>query len=281
MLLEFDQVTYRYPGSQQPALQGLSVQIPAGRRCALIGQNGCGKTTLFRLANGLYRPTQGTVRWQGQPLRYHRRALNQLRQQVGLVFQDPEQQLVATTVEEDLSYGLCNLGLSDAEIAERVQQTLHRFDLLDLADAPVNHLSLGQKRRVAIADVMILQPKLLLLDEPTAYLDPRHTRELIGRLEHIHACGTTILLASHNLDFVYRWADWVLVMHQGRLILSGSPQTVFAQREVLDRLQLGIPLAIDLVEQIQAMIICHQPVQTLTLEQLQAQILSQIRARKY
>lgn len=245
-LLAFEQVSYYYPCSHKPALADLSLTIPAGRRCALLGQNGSGKTTLFRLANGLYRPHQGLVQWRGQPLQYDHAHLSQLRQQVGLVFQNPEQQLVAATVAEDLSYGLCNLGVPEAEIEQRVAQTLADFQLQDLADSPVNYLSLGQKKRVAIADVMILRPQLLLLDEPTAYLDPRGTQELIVQLDRIYASGTTIVMASHNLDFVYPWADWVVVMNAGQVVLTGTPDQVFAQRDRLFELQLGIPLAIAL-----------------------------------
>lgn len=244
MLMEFEQLRYTYPCSKQETLRGLSFKITKGKKYALIGHNGCGKTTLFRMANGLYRPHQGVVRWRGNSLKYDRSFLTQLRQEVGLVFQDPEQQLVATTVEEDLSYGLCNLGLPESVIAERVQETLENFNLLDLADYPVNYLSLGQKKRVAIADVMILKPKLLLLDEPTAYLDPRQTRELLKQLEQIYREGATILLASHDLNFVYQWADWLLVMNKGKLILEGTPQTVFNQRELLEDLELGVPLAL-------------------------------------
>ncbi len=245
-LLAFEQVSYRYPCSPKPALQDLSLTIPPGRRCALLGQNGSGKTTLFRLANGLYRPQCGLVRWRGQPVQYDRPGLSHLRQQVGLVFQNPEQQLVAATVAEDLSYGLCNLGLPEVEIERRVAQTLVDFQLQDLADSPVNYLSLGQKKRVAIADVMILRPQLLLLDEPTAYLDPRGTQELITQLDQIYASGTTIVMASHNLDFVYQWADWVVVMNAGQVVMAGTPDQVFAQRDRLFELQLGIPLAIAL-----------------------------------
>lgn len=245
-LLAFEQVSYRYPCSSKPALQDLSLTIPPGRRCALLGQNGSGKTTLFRLANGLYRPQRGLVRWRGQPVQYDRPGLSHLRQQVGLVFQNPEQQLVAATVAEDLSYGLCNLGLPEVEIERRVAQALVDFQLQDLADSPVNYLSLGQKKRVAIADVMILRPQLLLLDEPTAYLDPRGTQELITQLDQIYASGTTIVMASHNLDFVYQWADWVVVMNAGQVVMAGTPDQVFAQRDRLFELQLGIPLAIAL-----------------------------------
>lgn len=246
-LLEFEQVYYTYPGANQSALNGLNLKIPAHKRCALIGQNGCGKTTLFLLANGLYKPHKGSVRWQDKPLQYDRQSLMKLRQQVGLVFQDPEQQLVASTVEEDISYGLCNLGLPTGEIKQRVEQALVEFGLTELAQRPVHHLSLGQKKRVSIADVMVLRPQLLLLDEPTAYLDRLHTRNLMATLKKIHAAGTTILMATHDLDLVYRWADWIFVMDRGQLVIEGKPQDVFTQRGVLEDLQLGVPLIYEML----------------------------------
>jgi cobalt/nickel transport system ATP-binding protein len=208
-LLEFEQIHYTYPGARQSALNNLTLRIPANKRCALIGQNGCGKTTLFLLANGLYKPQKGNVKFQGKPLQYDRSSLTKLRQKVGLIFQDPEQQLVASTVEEDISYGLCNLGLPEKEIQQRVEEALVEFGLNELAERPVHHLSLGQKKRVSIADVMVLKPELLLLDEPTAYLDRLHTRNLMTTLKKIHSYGTTILMATHDLDLVYRWADWI------------------------------------------------------------------------
>jgi cobalt/nickel transport system ATP-binding protein len=250
MLLEFEQVEYTYSGSPQPALQSLTLRIPAGKRCALIGQNGCGKTTLFLLANGLYRPQRGTVRWQGAPMRYDRSYLMDLRQKVGLVFQDPEQQLVAATVEEDISYGLCNLGLPDAEVNQRVGEAITAFSLSDLARRPVHHLSLGQKKRVSIADVMVLQPELLLLDEPTAYLDQLHTRDLMAKLRQIHDMGTTIVMATHDLDLAYCWADWIFILDKGQLILEGTPQDVFAERDALEKLQLGVPLVFNVLDKI-------------------------------
>ncbi|MBH8555426.1 ABC transporter ATP-binding protein [Nostocaceae cyanobacterium CENA357] len=246
-LLEFQQVHYTYPGARQSALNGLTLRIPAQKKCALIGQNGCGKTTLFLLANGLYKPHSGNLHWQSKPLQYDRKSLIELRQKVGLIFQDPEQQLVASTVEEDISYGLCNLGLPQVEIQQRVEQALVEFGLTELAERPVHHLSLGQKKRVSIADVMVLKPQLLLLDEPTAYLDRLHTRNLMATLKKIHASGTTILMATHDLDLVYRWADWLFVMDRGKLILEGQPQDVFAQREILEELQLGVPLIYDML----------------------------------
>jgi cobalt/nickel transport system ATP-binding protein len=246
-LLEFDQVYYTYPGSQKSVLNGLNMRIPSGKKCALIGQNGCGKTTLFLLANGLYKPNYGIVKWCGKPLIYNRQHLSKIRQKVGLVFQDPEQQLVASTVEEDISYGLCNLGLPETEIKNRVEQALIEFGLTDLAEKPVHHLSLGQKKRVSIADIMVLQPQLLVLDEPTAYLDIRHTRNLMKTLKKIHKNGNTLLMATHDLDLVYRWADWVFVMDQGQLMLEGTPEDVFSQRTLLEELELGVPLIYEML----------------------------------
>lgn len=246
-LMEFERVVYSYPCTQSPALQHLALKIPQNSCCAMIGRNGCGKTTLFRLANGLYRPAEGTIRWRGMPISYDRRSLNRLRQQVGLVFQDPEQQLVGGTVEEDLSYGLCNLGLPDAEVRRRVQATLAQFELTDLADTPVNYLSLGQKKRLSIADIVVLEPQLLLLDEPTAYLDPSQVHNLLGILDTIRRMGITILVATHDLEFVDAWADWVLVMEQGQLVLEDTPENIFKQRQRLEDLGLGVPMSAHLL----------------------------------
>lgn len=272
-ILELVDVVYGYPSSPQPAIQGLTLKVPAGKRCALIGQNGCGKTTFFLLANGLYQKQSGLICWQGEPIQYNRSFLMRLRQQIGLVFQNPENQLVASTVEEDISYGLYNLGISELEVAKRVEQAILQFDLTELAHQPIHNLSLGQKKRVSIADVMVLEPELLLLDEPTAYLDPLHTKELIVQLQRIHAAGTTIVLASHNLDFVYQWADWIFVMDRGQLILQGTPQDVFVQRDTLEKLQLGVPLAIELMDQMKAIAKENKETAPLTLEQLQQRVL--------
>jgi cobalt/nickel transport system ATP-binding protein len=241
-LLEMRGVEYTYPMADRAAVKNLSLRLPAGRKTALIGQNGCGKSTLFLLADGLCRPQQGEILLDGVPLKFDRRTLNRWRQRIGLVFQDPEQQLVAPTVESDISYGLCNQGLPDAEVADRVQQTLADFQLTELARQPLHHLSLGQKKRVSIAGVMTLRPDLVLLDEPTAYLDPVQTRNLLAELENIVRSGTTLLIATHDLDFVYQWADWVLVMKEGSLLLEGETLTVFEKLQVLSDFELGMPL---------------------------------------
>jgi cobalt/nickel transport system ATP-binding protein len=241
-LLEMQGVDYTYPMAEQAAVKNLSFRLPAARKTALIGQNGCGKSTLFLLADGLCRPQQGVILLDGVPLKFDRQTLNRWRQRVGLVFQDPEQQLVAPTVESDISYGLCNQGLPMTEVADRVQQTLADFQLTELARRPLHHLSLGQKKRVSIAGVMTLRPDLVLLDEPTAYLDPVQTKNLLLELDNIARSGTTLLIATHDLDFVYQWADWVLVMKNGSLLLEGETLTVFEKLQGLPDFELGMPL---------------------------------------
>lgn len=270
MLLEFREVQYTYPGTTEPVIRGLSLQIPIAKRIALIGQNGCGKTTLFLLANGLYKPQQGEIYWKGKRLNYDRQSLIELRQNVGLVFQNPEQQLIASTVAEDISYGLCNLGWEESKIESAIDTALAEFGLTDFADRPIHQLSLGQKKRVSLADIMVLKPELLLLDEPTAYLDPLHTRALAQTLETIHATGTTILMATHDLEWVYRWADWVIVLDRGTLAIEGTPEAVFAERSTLEALQLGVPLTVELLSLLDNPL---QKDQNLMLEQIRAKLL--------
>ncbi len=241
-LLEFRDVYYSYPMATVPTLQGLSFRLPKHKKTALIGQNGCGKSTMFAIADGLSQPDRGIVTLDDLPLNFDRATLKRWRQRVGLVFQDPEQQLVAPTVATDISYGLCNQGLPESVVAAKVLQTLADFDLEALAMSPLQHLSLGQKKRVSIAGVMALQPELLLLDEPTAYLDPIQTRNLLVELETIATQGTTLLIATHDLDFVYQWADWVLVMEHGKLIAADETLVVFDQLQFMPDFALGMPM---------------------------------------
>jgi cobalt/nickel transport system ATP-binding protein len=272
-LLEFEQVGFSYPCSLGPSITSLSLRLPQGSRCGLIGENGCGKTTLFLLAHGLLRPQHGRIRWRGQPIGYGRRELAALRQRVGLVFQNPEHQLVATTVAEDLSYGLVNLGLEEGEIRRRIQAVIDSFDLGDLLDRPVHMLSLGQKKQLSLADVMVLEPELLLLDEPTAFLSPGHCRDLRARLNQIHAAGTTIMVATHDLEFLHGWADWLLVLDRGQLVLEGPPAAVFSQRQRLEALNLGIPPSLELLARWRHLAASHLNLPLAQLEGLEQQLL--------
>ena len=240
--LGLENLSFTYPEATQPTIKNLSMTIPAGKKSAIIGHNGSGKSSLLLLLDGLYQPQQGRISTQETALQYDRQSLIKWREKIGLAFQDPEQQLVAGTVAEDISYGLCNLGLPESEIEQRLEDAIADWDLVDLAYTPLHHLSLGQKRRVALAGVMALKPDLLLLDEPTAYLDSLKTRNLIAKLEEISAAGTTIIMATHDLNLAYQWADWFFILHQGELVMEGEGKDVFAQKQVLRELELELPL---------------------------------------
>ncbi|BAU27301.1 cobalt/nickel transport system ATP-binding protein [Aneurinibacillus soli] len=268
MILEFEDVRYTYPGGGSEALCGLTIQIPEGKKCVLLGHNGCGKSTLFLHGNGIYRPDTGRVRWRGQALSYKRRDLLELRRQVGIVFQDPEQQVVASTVLEDISYGMCNLGVPEDEMKERIEAVLERFSLREFAERPIHQLSLGQKKRVALAGVMVLAPALLLLDEPTAYLDRLHTERLLAELDEIHRAGTTVLMATHDLDVAYAWADWIFVMNKGQLVCAGTPDEVFRDRDRLMSWQLGQPQLYEVWQEVAPLIQDEQSMAPRTVAQM-------------
>lgn len=218
-LLELDALGYRYPDGSV-GLASCSLAIPRGSRNALIGANGSGKTTLFQHANGLLRPLSGELRYGGRAMDYSRAGLRTLRAKVGLVFQNPDRQLFSASVREDVSFGPCNLGLDKATVEARVAAALESVGMAEHAGKPVHNLSFGQKKRVCIAGVLAMEPELLLLDEPMAGLDQGMQEELLAVLERLHGRGMTILLATHDIEFAYRWADRIHLMAAGRCAAS-------------------------------------------------------------
>lgn len=245
-LIEARDVTYSYPGTNVQALRQLNMAIRSGKKTALCGHNGSGKSTLFLQSVGIYRPVEGQMRWKGEPMSYDRHSLKKLRQQVGLVFQDPEQQLILNTPREDIGYGLRNAGVPEREVAERTVRMLGTMGLEALADTPIHQLSLGQKKRVALAGVLVLEPELVLLDEPTAYLDRRSEQLLMEELNRIHRQGITVVMATHDMNLAYAWADWILVMDQGRCVKEGPPDEVFNDAERLEAIGLDLPIVLDI-----------------------------------
>lgn len=243
----FEGVEFRYPDTKEPALHELTVSIPKGCKTAVLGRNGSGKSTLFLHAVGVLRPQQGAVRQAGgKALGYSRQELAALRRSVGLVFQDPEQQLILSTPLEDVSFGLRGTGMDEAAIAERCRKVMELLNLTELSDKPIHQLSLRQKKRTALAGVMAMEPELILLDEPTSYLDPLSEQQMLKGLEAIHAKGTTIVMATHDMNLAYRWADWIIVLDRGRCRAAGTPEEIMGQRDGLQAVGLDLPLLADL-----------------------------------
>jgi cobalt/nickel transport system ATP-binding protein len=235
-ILEWDAIHFTFPGLRKPALAGASLRLEAGRRVVLLGRNGAGKSTLLLHANGILRPSAGAVRVAGAPLEYNRRGLIAARRQVGLIFQNPDDQLFSASVAQDISFGPLNLGLSVDEARRRVAEAAALCEVSDLLDLPTHALSGGQKTRVALAGVLAMEPQVILADEATAGLDPWMRRQVFAIFNRLVGEGTTVLLATHDLDVARHWADLVVVMDAGRVIVAAPPAQVFADptlRELL------------------------------------------------
>jgi len=239
-ILEALDVHYTYPDGTR-ALRGVTLRVPEGSKVAVLGPNGAGKTTLFLHFNGILRPRSGTVRFAGREIRYDRRSLGELRRQVGMVFQDPDSQLFCASVFEEVSFGPVNLGLTPEEVRRRVREALRATDAEDLADRPTHYLSYGQKKRVCVAGVLAMGPRVLICDEPTAGLDPRQSAGLMELLDRIACRSGTVLIATQDVDLAYSWADRVVVLKDGQVVGEGNPTEIFLDEDLLRRADLAAP----------------------------------------
>lgn len=247
-LIELRAITFAYTNSSRlaagahAALCGIDLCINSGARMAVVGANGAGKSTLLGLLNGSLRPASGNLRYRGKEVEYSRRSLAELRQRVAFVLQDPDDQLFAGTIRQDVSFGPLNLGLTQKDASLRVDAALAAMEILDLADSPPHQLSHGQRKRAAIAGALAMHPEVLVLDEPTAGLDPRGIASLDLHLHQLSEHGMTIVLTTHDIDFAFQWADEVVVMQNGRITHTGSPDSVLANEENLKNAGLRVPI---------------------------------------
>ncbi len=232
-LLEMDNLFYRYPGRVELALAGASLTVPAGARVAVIGSNGSGKSTLLLHANGTLRPISGQVRFAGQPATYDRRGLLMLRRHVGIVFQNPDEQLFSASVAQDISFGPLNLGLDARAARRRVEEAAALCGITHLLDRPTHALSGGEKTRVALAGVLAMDPQVLIADEVTGGLDPWMRKQVFDIFDQLAQQGKAIVLSTHDLDAARRWADQVAFMRAGRVLLVAPPEHLFTDRAAL------------------------------------------------
>lgn len=223
-------------------LRDVSLHIEKGRRIALLGENGSGKSTLFRLLAGAWQPLHGRLLLGGVPYSYSKKGRDQLRRTVQMVLQEPDDQIFAPTVAQDVSYGPVNMGLSDTQVRTRVEEALARCGITDLAEAIPHLLSFGQRKRVALAGALAMGPEVLLLDEPTAGLDPRGCRMVGEIITELAAGGTAIVFATHDVNFAYAHADQVAILHEGTLT-QGPPDGVLVDNTLMERSGLELPWA--------------------------------------
>ncbi|GGQ63910.1 energy-coupling factor ABC transporter ATP-binding protein [Streptomyces althioticus] len=223
-----------------PVFTGLDFEVREGRALALLGRNGSGKTTLMRLLSGGLRPHGGELRLSGRAVRYDRKGLTALRTTVQLVVQDPDDQLFAASVGQDVSFGPLNLGLPDGEVRARVAEALEALDIAALADRPTHLLSYGQRKRTAIAGAVAMRPRVLILDEPTAGLDPDGQERLLATLDGLRAGGTTVVMATHDVDLALRWADDAALLTPSGAHTGPVAETL-SRRDLLTAAGLRLP----------------------------------------
>ena len=249
-MLEVKNIKYSYNADYQ-ALKGVSLKVEKGEMVALLGKNGAGKSTLFLQLNGIYQPDEGQVFIDGEELKYDKKSLLKFRQKVGIVFQNPDDQIFAPTVEEDVAFGPLNLGLSMEEVQDRVEEALARVGMSGFEKKAPHHLSGGQKKRVAIAGILAMKPEIMVLDEPTAGLDPQGVVDLSKLLRELNDEGITIIISTHEVDLVPNYAEKVFVLVDGLLIAEGTPKEIFAKPEILEQANLKVPIVTDLFQQLE------------------------------
>lgn len=237
-----------YPGGP-PVLVGADLLVRAGRRTALLGANGSGKTTLLRCLAGGHQPSGGEVAVDGTRVDYSRKGLRSHRQRVQLVLQDPDDQLFSADVTQDVSFGPMNLGLPVGEVRERVSEALALLGIEHLADRPTHQLSYGERKRAATAGAVAMRPAVLLLDEPTAGLDPAGVEEMLGALTRLEEHGTTVVLATHEVDLALAWADEAAVVVDGA-VTQGPVEDVLGDDLLVGRARLRRPWALELADRL-------------------------------
>lgn len=246
-VIETKDITYHYPDGTE-ALDKVNFKAEKGKIVALLGPNGAGKSTLFLQFNGILRPTSGAIAIDGDPISYEKKDLLKIRQKVGIVFQNPDDQLFAPTVLEDVAFGPMNMGLAEEEVEERVNEALKRVSMEGVEKKPPHHLSGGQKKRVAIAGILAMRPQIMVLDEPTSGLDPRGASQILKILYQLNQEGMTIIISTHDVDLVPLYADNVYIISKGKIIKEGSPQEVFGDVKTVRGANLRLPRIAHLME---------------------------------
>lgn len=243
-ILEARNVSFAY-GATKWALHDLNFSLDKPERVCLLGSNGVGKSTLMLLLNGTLRPQEGKLFVLGEPIDYSRSGLHKLRREVGMVLQDPDDQLFGATVEQDVAFGPLNNGMASNAARALVDETLAGLNISHLAERPIHELSLGEKKRVAIAGVLVLRPRIILLDEPTAGLDFAGIRAMLALLRKLHEEATTLVISTHDTDLAYEWANEAWVLGDGCVAAQGPIGQVMLDRATLDLAHLKVPWMVE------------------------------------
>ncbi|SFD33873.1 energy-coupling factor ABC transporter ATP-binding protein [Clostridium uliginosum] len=245
LILKVEDLYYIY-GNGKSALDGVSVDIYEGEKIAVLGSNGSGKSTFFLNVDGVLTPEQGKIIYRGIVI--NKKNLKELRKNIGIVFQDADNQIIASTVRAEVAFGPMNLKLPKEEVEKRVEEALAYMNISEFKDRPPHYLSGGEKKRVSIADIIAMRSEIIIFDEPTAALDPLNAHMLEEVLGKLGCEGKTMLISTHDVDFAYRWAERVLVFCQGKIIADGTPLEIFQYKEILKQANLKQPTMLEVYE---------------------------------
>ncbi len=248
VVIKAEDIYFSYDDEKSHSLNGLSLEIERGRKVAVMGANGSGKSTFFLTCNGIHQPSRGTLYLDGKPIAYNRKGLLEARKKVGIVFQDPDNQLFSASVYQEISFGILNLGAGEADAEKAVEQVIEELEISPFRHQPTHALSGGQKKQVSIADILVMDPEIIIFDEPAAALDPKHSRMVRGIVDRLSERGITILISTHDVDFAMDWADEVLLFHEGKVKMHGSPEQVFSNPSVLAQTNLEQPACLQLFD---------------------------------
>jgi len=250
IILEAREVHYRYPRGME-AICGISFHIRKGEKIALVGPNGAGKSTLLKMFNGMIRPDSGLMLFDNQPIGYDTTSLRMLRKRVGFVLQNPDRQIIAPTVYQDVAFGPTNLGYGEPEVKDAVTKALRHVGLEGFERRPPHQLSGGEKKRVAIAGILSMDPDVLVLDEPTSGLDPSGSEDIMELLDELNQEGKTIIISTHNVELAYPWADRAMLMLGGTILEEDIPEVAFGNPEYVRKAHLSLPTLLELHGELQ------------------------------
>ncbi len=242
-LLEAKDICYSYNKKSGNVLDHISLKIERGVKTAILGANGAGKSTLFSVLNALYKPDSGEVYYNGEPLSYRKKNILRMRSEVSILFQNPNDMLFRPNVEQDVAYGPENLKLPHDEVQRRVDDALFAVGMSDFKKSPTMRLSYGQRKRITLAGVLAMHPQVLIMDEPTAGLDPQMAYEVMEIAEQLCVNGVTVIMASHDNNLIYSWADDIHVMQNGKCVYSGAPEQFYGDKVAVYQAGLLAPSA--------------------------------------
>lgn len=248
IIIKADNLYFSYDDDNSYSLNGLSLEIERGKKVAFMGANGAGKSTFFLCLNGIHKPTSGVLYLDGQPVDYSKKGLLDLRSKVGIVFQDPDNQLFSASVTQEISFGALNIGMREEEAKAEVEKVIKTLEITPFQDKPTHSLSGGQKKQVSIADVLVMHPEVIIFDEPASSLDPKHTVIVNKIVDMLVEQGITVLMSTHNVDYALQWSDEIVLIADGKTLMQGTPIEVFSNDEILAKTNLKKPAAMELFE---------------------------------